>query len=53
MDFIFGRYSLVFYTGMFAILSGLAALANPWLFLLTAFSGALFLLGSDRRETAQ
>ena len=45
MDFIFGRYSLVFYTGMFAILSGLAALANPWLFLLTAFSGALFLLG--------
>ena len=45
MDFIFGRYSLIFYTGMLAVLSVFAALASPWLFFLTAFFGALFLLG--------
>ena len=45
MDVIFGRYSLIFYTGMLAVLSVFAALASPWLFFLTAFFGALFLLG--------
>ena len=32
MDFIFGRYSLIFYTGMLTALSVFAALASPWLF---------------------
>ena len=45
MDFIFGRYSLIFYTGMLTALSVFAALASPLLFFLTAFFGALFLLG--------
>ena len=45
MDFIFGRYSLIFYTGMLTALSVFAALASPWLFFLTAFFGALVLLG--------